>query len=278
MTIKWAQKLNSKILCIVLTIIIAISFVISIFGASTTTSDTIILKDFSGTEHIYHEGFGNSNQTVITSTSWSMDIISVSGSSGSRTVLDQFISAENTKTKISRNALFIGSGSIDSDSIYKGSESQTGEDSKTGVFVTGDNYGVLIQNGSLLFNNNFGGIKESIATASGEFVIEQIGQFGTLSPSNSFIVGDISTLVRITGANSATLKTFNYGSVPRAGKDAFFANTNGWANGDTTFFFEGTEDPTSINAKIRIAGQGKIGIQALFETLEANAHFRIDNY
>ena len=65
--------------------------------------------------------------------------------------------------------------------------------------------------------------------------------------------------------------------MPNTGKDPFFANTNGWSYGDSTYFFTGEAAPSEVTTEIRIIGQGVIDIQALFETLEANSHFRIDS-
>jgi len=174
--------------------------------------------------------------------------------------------------------LYIGPGTIDSESLYKGSNVQDGEDTKTGVLVIGENYGVLIQNGSLAFNHNFGGILSSIATAGGDFTIEQFGGFGNIDPPYSFLVGDISTLLRITGISSATLESFQFGSSPQADKDAFYANTHGWANGDSTYFFSGKAMESEITTEVRVIGQGNVDIEALFETLEVNSYFQFDNY
>lgn len=265
----------------VLILLICIPFTTA--GTSgTSSSDDITITLLSGKENIYHEGLGNSNQTVITDTKWALDKITVTGSTGARTVLDQFIKADSSQTKISRNALFIGSGSIDSESIYKGSNVSEREDNRTGIFVGGENYGVLIENGSLIFNESFGGIDKSIATGSGNYEITQIGDLGTFiesEPNSNFEVGDTWSVLRITGTNSGTLETLLYGSFPQNGTDKFIESTNGWANGAGTFYFHGHSDQsTAITVHELLEGWGDFSTELLFGYLEVYSQFKFEDY
>lgn len=255
--------------------------IIPLYASDTTisSSDTIILRDFTGNEYVYHEGFGNSNQTVITNSDWGYDEITVTGSPGSRTVLDQFVKATGSQTKISRNALFIGSGSIASESIYKGSNTSNGEDGQTGVLVTGNNYGVLIENGSLIFNDSFGGIEKSIATASGNYLIQQIGNLGIYIPPGSFLIGETSTTLKLMGRNSGTLESRLYGSFPQNGTDFFSATTKGWTNGTGRFSFEGNSDSNGVEVIFELLeGWGDFSTQVLMEHLEVNSQIEFEGF
>ncbi len=249
-------------------------------ASETISSDDITITLLSGKENIYHEGFGDSNQTVITDTKWALDKITVTGSTGSRTVLDQFVKADSSETNISRNAIFIGSGFIDTESIYKGSNASEGEDSRTGIYIAGDNYGVLIENGSLVFNELFGGINNSIAMASGNYEISQIGDLGTFLDSNpNFAIGNTWSVLKITGTNSGTLESYLYGSFPQSGTDKFVENTNGWANGNGTFYFHGQSDQnTVITIHELLEGWGDFSTELLFGYLEVFSQFKFEDY
>lgn len=244
---------------------------------ATSTNGNLLFKG-NGKGNIYHEGFGNSNQTVITDTDWAYDTITVTGSTGARTVLDQFIDANSSQTKISRNALFIGPGSIDTKSIYKGSNVSNGEDNRTGILITGDNYGVLIGNCCSIFNENFGGIKDSLATAAGNYLIQLIGDLGTYSDPD-FLIGETSALLQITGTNSATLETPLYGSFPQNGTDFFYESTEGCATGTGSFFFSGSSGQSSITKLFEIfEGWGNLSSEFIFEYLEFYSQFKFEDY
>ncbi|MBS3788349.1 hypothetical protein KGY79_09175 [Candidatus Bipolaricaulota bacterium] len=248
------------------------------YGDSTITSDTISIYDFSGTKYVYHEGFGGSNQTVITDSNWAFDEITVTGSPGSRTVLDQFIKADSTQTKITRNALFIGSGSINTESIYKGSNTSNGEDNRTGILILGDNYGVLIGNCCSIFNESFGGIKNSLATASGNYLIQLIGDLGSYS-AQDFSIGETSTLLQVTGTNSATLETLLYGSSPQSGTDPFYESTKGCATGTGSFLFSGSSGQSSVEVLFGIfEGWGDYSTELIFDYLEVFSQFKFEDY
>ena len=256
-------------------LILILSF-FSVQGGTTTTSDTIFLGDFSGTYSIYHEGFGNSNQTVITDTDWVLDEITVTGSTGTVSVLDQFIAADSSETEINRNALFIGPGSINSNSIYNGSNGPEGQDSQTGIIVTGENYGVLLETGSLVFNDSFGGIVDSVASASGNYQIEQYGGFGTFNPT-SFIPSDIFISIMLAGTDTGTLRGVNFGSIPQPGHDLFTSNTTGWGGGEAEMFFSAGDNELETLMSFATA-HGEISISALFDFLEAYIYYEGRDY
>lgn len=258
------------ILLVSLTIISLVS--LSVF--STTTSDTLLLENFSGESSIYHQGFGNSNQTVITETDWVVDNITVQGSSGSTmSVLDQFLDSDSSGTDIYRNALFIGTGLISTNSFYLGSNSSNGEDSRTGIFIAGENYGVLLETPGLSFNSSFGGINSFAASASGNYQIQQLGQFGTYNTaSDAFTQGDIGTLLLVSGGTAGTIGSLNYGSFPQTGQDAFPGETSGWAEGMTDIYFSNYEGQYASSSTVSIPG-GEVTIETLFDYLEANLYF-----
>lgn len=221
-------------------------------------------------------GNSNSNHTLFTDTDWVWDRIDVIAGSGANSVLDQHVDSNSSGTHISRNALYIGPGSIKTESRYKGFSNVNvpdGEDSITGIYIEGDGYGALIQNGSLEFNANFGGIKESVAVAGGNYYFME--QFGFVDSDNT---GDFTpsdspwTSVGISGDDSATIGTFDFGSTPQPGPDRFYADSMSWAYGEGSYSFNATSPTiqTSVNMGF---GWGDINTRVDFDTLKANAHF-----
>jgi len=200
-------------------------------------------------------GYGDGSIAVATDTPWVTDTISIATTDAdTRSVLDQFISSASGGTYISRNALFIGDGSITTSSTYKGFNALEGEASTTGIYIEGNGYGILIQS-PLEFNAGFGGIRESIAAAGGNPEAEggnphySVQQFGYVDADGS---GDFTpqqdyrVLMGVSGDRSATITSSNYGSSPQQGPDTFRANTVSWASGDGAYSFASESQVTQL--------------------------------
>jgi len=263
--------LGANISTIILIMALVTFFYVPMSGG---TVDVIVLEDFSGVEEIFYEGFGDSTQTVITDSEWALDSITVDGADGSRSLLDQTIVADEDHTQINRVAMYMGPGFVGTDSIYMGSKTGIGEDNRTGITISGTKYGVLIQNGTLEFDELFGGIEKSIAVASGNYMLEQFGYTGEYT-SDSFIEGDNSAFFSISGGNSATLISLVFGSTPQPGMDAFDVETIGWAKGNGAYVFSGSSGDSSTSGFFEF-GQGNISLDAVFESIKINNSFEVD--
>jgi len=77
------------------------------------------LEDFTGQTRIYLTESGISNDTGVTDTDFVTYTITVeTENSDSDKVLDQFFNSNGSGTIISRNAIFIENGSIETDTVY----------------------------------------------------------------------------------------------------------------------------------------------------------------
>jgi len=231
-----------------------------------------------GTFHVLTFSSGDSNHTGTTDTPWAWDEIRVIAGAGTSSVLDQYVNSSLYGTYMSRNALFIGPGSIESVSEYIGSNVQDGEDSVTGIIIEGENYGALIQNASLAFDVLFGGIMESVAVGGGDYSVEQYGGTGNLDSGNyNPGPGATSTSVSISGEGSGTIASLNFGSTPQQGPDKFYATTFGGANGGGTYSYSAsTQDSgTTINMGFVSA---EVEAYVNSETLEVQHYFRAKEY
>ena len=230
-----------------------------------------------GTTLLMHNGYGNSSINFTTDTDWVLDRIDVvtTGPDASF-VLDQQVYSDPSGTRISRNALYIGPGSVETSSTYYGSNVTGGENSITGIYLSGDNYGALIQNGSLEFNATFGGICESVAVAGSGHSTYFVGQFGYVDVDGlgDFTPGvDYGTSVSVSGEHSATIVTFDFGSSPQpAGPDTFNAEIISWATGDGIYSFA-AETPTTQAFVDMGFGWGNVDTTFDSDTLEVDADF-----
>ncbi|MBA7685177.1 hypothetical protein ES703_93595 [subsurface metagenome] len=210
-----------------------------------------------GTMDFLHYANGNTSMSFTTDTDWVADRIDIiTTGAESRSVLEQHVYSDASGTRISRNALYIGPGpgsSIVASSTYYGSKAPNGENNITGISLTGDSYGALIQNGSLEFNATFGGIRESVAVAGSSYNGYSVEQFGFVDADGS---GDFTpqvdygTTESISGDYySATIATFDFGSVPQPGLDTFHGNCISWATGvgDYSFNVESPAMRLSVN-------------------------------
>jgi hypothetical protein len=228
-----------------------------------------------GTMDFLHYGNGDSSITFTTDTDWVSDRIDVITGSGGNSVLDQHIYSDPSRTNITRNALYIGPGSIETSTTYYGSNVPGGEDSITGIYLTGDSYGALIQNGSLEFSADFGGISESAAVAGSTYSTYSVEQFGFVDTDGS---GDFTqqvdhgTFVGVSGDYSATVATFDFGSVPQPGPDTFHTNSMSWATGEGYYSFY-VEAPSGQLSTIIGFGQADILIDVDSDIVEGSASF-----
>lgn len=235
-----------------------------------------------GQTRILHYGYGIDSISCITDTDWVLDSIDViTTSPGASCVLDQYVYSDLSGTSISRNALYIGPGSIDTSSTYKpvnqynpGGE---GQNSITGISITGDSYGALIQNGSLEFNATFGGIRESVAVAGNYYSTYSVEQFGFVDVDG---LGDFTPLVdygtsvSVSGEHSATILTFDFGSSPQpTGPDTFNAEIISWATGDGIYSFTAETPTTQVFVDFDF-GTGNVNTTFDFDTVEGSADFK----
>jgi len=260
---------------------IIITFMISFFllGPHFAAAQQVWTFTGYGTKDFFHRGYGDSSIAVITDTDWVADRIDVITGPGGDWVVDQHIYSDPSGTNISRNALYIGQGSIETLSTYNGSNAPGGEDSITGIYLTGDTYGALIQNGSVEFNADFGGIRESVAVAGsigGTYFVEQFGFVDTDGSGDFTPQVDHGTSVSVTGDSySGTISTFDFGSFPQPGPDTFHAESISWATGDGSYYFT-AETPTIQTSTGFDFGWGSIDTTFDLDIVEGSASFNAD--
>jgi len=232
-------------------IILTLSFLL--IPRHFAAAQTVFSFTGPGTTDILHYGYSSSSVSFLTNTDWATDTINmITTSPEASSVLDQHVYSDPAGTRISRNALFIGQGSIDTSSTYYGSNVPGGENSISGISLAGDTYGALIQNGSLEFSATFGGIRESVAMAAGNsntYSVEQFGfvdadGLGTFTPQeDSMISVDVSG-----DYYSATIATFDFGSVPQpAEPDILYAEIRSWATGIGTYSYTAATPATEVS-------------------------------
>jgi len=256
--------------------IIALMISFLSIGPHFAAAETVWSFTGYGTMDFLHYGNGNSSVTFTTDTDWVSDRIDVITGPEGNSVLDQHIYSDPSLTNISRNALYIGPGSIETLTTYYGSNAPNGEDAIAGIYITGDSYGALIQNGSLEFNADFGGIAESVAVAGSTYSTYSVEQSvfvdtdgsGDFTPQN-----DYGTSVGVSGDYySGTIATSDFGSSPQPGPDTFHAESTSWATGVGGYYV------TAVTPAIQAStgfdfGQGSIETTFDFDTLEVNASF-----
>jgi len=256
-------------------IILTLSFLL--IPRHFAAAQTVFSFTGPGTTNILHYGYGSSSVSFLTNTDWAVDMINmITTSPEASSVLDQHVYSDSAGTRISRNALFIGQGSIDTSSTYYGSNVQGGENSISGISLAGDSYGALIQNGSLEFSATFGGIRESVAMAAGSFNTYSVEQFGfvdadglgTFTPQE-----DYGTSVGVSGDYySATIATFDFGSVPQpAEPDILYAEISSWATGAAIYSF--TVESPAMGTYMSFEGVD-VEISVDFDTLKLDAEFK----
>lgn len=233
----------------------------------------------------YAHGAGTSSLAVTTVTPWVTDSIGVAISGADdRSVLDQYINSSGYSTHIGRNALFIGEGVIETTSVYNGFNAPggEGEPSVTGIYIEGKRYGVLIQNGSLEFNADFGGMRESVATAGGDYTVEQSGYVDADISGDFTASNDYGTFISIAGDHSATISSSDFGTSPQSGLDIFQANNiSSWATGEGVYFLNLESPTTQLNLEwvfghgtlSVFGGNGPILVGIDFVAIEVDADF-----
>jgi len=245
-------------------------------GPHFAAAETVWSFTGYGTMDFIHYGNGNSSVTFTTDTDWVGDIIDVITGTGGNSVLDQHIYSDPAGTSISRNALYIGPGSIETSTTYYGSNAPNGEDTIAGIYLTGDSYGALIQNGSLEFNVDFGGIGESVAVAGSTYSPFSVEQFvcvdtdgsGDFTPQD-----DYGTSVGVSGDYySGTIATFDFGSYPQPGPDTFHADSTSWATGVGGYYVNAVTPAIQVSTGFDF-GQGSIETTFDFDTVEGIASF-----
>ncbi|GAF87560.1 unnamed protein product, partial [marine sediment metagenome] len=180
---------------------------------------------------------------------------------------------------ISRIALYIGPGNINTMSEYHGSNVVDGEDSVTGITVQGQNYGILIQNPSLVFNPVFGGIGTSIASGGGDYSVAQFGGFGTIDKgSGTYIPGNEvgGSSVEVIGDQSAVVITTDFGTLPVIGPDEFQAYAISWASGIGKISFTGYSGDSSTTGGM-VFGEGEFKATAEFNSLVNHLFFKANH-
>jgi hypothetical protein len=220
-------------------------------------------------------GTGNGSLSVSTYTPWGTDQISIATTGAAdRSVLDQFINSAPDGTSISRTALYIGDGSIVALSAYNGFNVPTGETSVMGIYIEGNNYGVLIQR-PIVFNAGFGGIKGSVSVAEAGGNCYSVQQFGfvDMDGSGSFTPhSDYGVFTSINGDGSAAITSTDFGSFPGPGSDVFRANTTSWAIGDGAYSFSSESSVERLNVDWAF-GWGDSTIIVDDSTLQINDYF-----
>lgn len=221
-------------------------------------------------------GYGAGSLNVTTNTPWVMDTIGMTTTGAAdRSVLDQSINSTPDGTSIGRNALYIGDGSITTSSAYNGFNVPQGEASVTGIYLNGNNYGVLIQR-PLEFNAGFGGMRESVAAAGGNpsnpYSVQQFGYVDVDGSGNFNLTNDHRVFMGVTGDQSATITSTNFGSFPQPGPDVFRANITSWAIGNGAYSF-GAESPVMQGYDTFNFGFGTTGTLVNSDVFEISAGF-----
>lgn len=256
--------------------IIALMIGLLFTGPHFAAAETVWSFTGEGIMDFLHYGNVNSSLILTTDTDWVSDRIDVIVGPGGNSVLDQHIYSNSAGTNISRNALYVGPGIIETSTTYYGSNAPGGEDTVAGIFITGDSYGALIQNGSLEFNANFGGINESVAVAGSTYSPYSVEQFlcvdtdgsGDFTPQD-----DYGTSVGVSGDYySGTIATFDFGSYPQPGPDKLHAESISWATGVGGYYVTAATPATQASTGFDF-GWGYIETTFDSDAVEAIASF-----
>jgi len=265
----WRNKMaHDKKLRLIIFISVAVSFAYPIIIAGADVNVNIQLTGI-GIINSLLSGGENTNMTRTTDSEWAWDEIVVETKEDANSVLDQLVFQGDLGTHISRNALYIGEGSINTTSQYKGSHGG-GEDSLSGTSVEGENYGVLIQHGSLEFNEDFGGADETVLAAGGNYTIGQWGGFGNIDSGGNVIRGEDDPWISLTlrGDQSGSIQSSVFGSETEP--NTYYANSTASAIGLGDYSFKGYSVDMDALLYLQFT-QARVYIVADFERLKAEA-------
>jgi len=259
---------HDKKLRLIIFISVAVSFAYPIIIAGADVNVNIQL---TGIGIINSLSFGgeNTNITGTTDSEWAWDEIAVETKEDANSVLDQLVFQGDLGTHISRNALYIGEGSINTTSQYKGSHGG-GEDSLSGTSVEGENYGVLIQHGSLEFNDDFGGADETVLAAGGNYAIGQWGGFGNIDSGGNVIRGEDDPWISLTlrGDQSGSIRSSIFGSESKTNTYYADSTANAIGLGDYSFNIYSADMDALLYTQFT---QARVYTLADFERLKAEA-------